>query len=89
MVFSKPPWPDWFEWELDCSNPHLGKRMTGRGFTETDLRRMLEHPILIRPDHVPGRWLVTAEHGRETWEIVVEPDDLARVLVVVTAYSVG
>jgi len=28
-------------------------------------------------------------HERRPWEVVVEPDDLARLLVVVTAYQVG
>jgi hypothetical protein len=42
MVSSPPIWPDWWEWELDCSNPHLAKRMVDRSFNEADLRDMLE-----------------------------------------------
>jgi len=34
-------WPEWWDWELELS-PHLLKRMLDRGFTESDLRRMLE-----------------------------------------------
>jgi hypothetical protein len=38
----EPQWPDWWEWELDLSLPHLRKRMIDRGFSETDLLTMLE-----------------------------------------------
>jgi len=31
-------WPDWWDLELDCSNPHLAKRMIDRSFNEIELR---------------------------------------------------
>ena len=36
-----PAWPSWWDFELELSS-HLLKRMKDRGFTETDLREMLE-----------------------------------------------
>ncbi|HEY1684624.1 MAG TPA: hypothetical protein VGG19_07680 [Tepidisphaeraceae bacterium] len=52
----QPNWPEWWHWELDCSNPHLAKRMMDRSFNETDLRQMLESAKSYQPDHTPGRW---------------------------------
>jgi hypothetical protein len=40
--------PDWWEFELELS-PHLLDRMIDRGFTETDLRLMIEVTDDIRP----------------------------------------
>ena len=37
VVRSQRDWPEWWQWELDCSNPHLAKRMIDRGFSETEL----------------------------------------------------
>ncbi len=36
-----PRWPEWWDWELELS-PHLLKRMADRGFSELDLRAMLD-----------------------------------------------
>jgi hypothetical protein len=62
--------------------------MVDREFTELDLRQMLEDASGLRPDVEKGRWIVTARHHRRAWEIVVEPDEAERVLVVITAYPV-
>ncbi len=62
--------------------------MVDREFTELDLRQMLEDASSLRPDVEDGRWVVRARHRRRAWEIVVEPDEAERVLVVVTAYPV-
>ena len=62
--------------------------MIDRGFTEIDLRHMLEHGERIRRGAVPGRWVVVTRHRRRVWEVIVEPDFAARLLVVVTAYAV-
>lgn len=78
-------WPSWWSWELELS-PHLLKRMVDRQFSEVDLRRMLEHAPLLREDVEEGRWLVEAWHDKEPWEVIVEPDFDAKVIVVVTAY---
>jgi hypothetical protein len=77
--------PDWWEWELELT-PHVEKRMEDRGFTEVDLRQMLETAQSFREDVVEGRFVVeTRFHGRP-WE-VVEPDEVEHLLVVVTAFA--
>ncbi len=81
-------WPAWWDWELELS-PHLLKRMVDRRFTEVDLRRMLQAATRVRRDIVPGRWVVVTRHQDARWEVIVEPDVEAQVLVVVTAYPVG
>lgn len=78
-------WPIWWDWELELS-PHLLKRMADRRFTEVDLRRMLQSAIRLRRDVPDGRWVVTTRHRRARWEVIVEPDRDAAVLVVITAY---
>ena len=80
-------WPAWWDWELELS-PHLLKRMTDRGFTEIELRRMLEHAQGYREDIVEGRWIIEANRRRVAWEVIVEPEQTRQSLVVVTAYPV-
>jgi hypothetical protein len=80
-------WPEWWQWDLELS-PHLLKRMEDRGFTEVDLRRMLESAHRFRRDVVEGRWRISTRHRRRDWVVVVEPDPAARLLVVITAYPV-
>jgi len=80
-------WPEWWQWELELSS-HLLKRMVDRRFTEVDLRRMLEVAQRYRKDMVEHRWVVMTRHRGRRWEIVVEPDWDAQLLVVVTAYPI-
>jgi hypothetical protein len=61
--------------------------MADRRFSELDLRAMLDRPRGYRPDIVDGRWVIVVTHRRRTWEVVVEPDEDNRRLVVVTAYE--
>lgn len=63
--------------------------MADRRFTEVDLRRMLEHARSYRRGVVKGRWVIVTSHRRERWEVIVEPDYEAELLVVITAYPVG
>jgi hypothetical protein len=81
-------WPDWWEWELDVSNPHLREQMVVRRFNEVDLRGMMESGTKVRPDHEPGRWVLETQFDDEDWEVVLEPDEPRKRLVVVTAYAV-
>lgn len=81
-------WPPWLEWDLGLS-AHLLKRMVDRDFTEVDLRRMLEYATGLRLDVVEGRWVVETRHARSRWEVIVEPDEEIRLLIVVTAYPVS
>ncbi len=89
MVRSVSDWPDWWSWELDCSNPHLAKRMIDRSFNEVDLRDMLQRAAEYRVDQTSGRWVVSTTHCGESWEVVVEPQAAEKLLVVVTAFPVG
>lgn len=83
MVLADPP--HWWDWELELT-PHVEKRMEQRGFSEVDLRTMLHGAAGWREDWVEGRFAIQARHERDPWEVIVEPDEEARVLVVVTAY---
>jgi hypothetical protein len=77
----------WWDWELELS-PHLLKRMLDRRFTEIDLREMLHRARRHKRDVVEGRWVIETRHRRRAWEVIVEPDSNAKLLVVVTAYPV-
>lgn len=63
--------------------------MVDRAFTEVDLRAMLQDASGSRPDIEAGRFVIEASHLGNAWEVIVEPDDFLKILVVVTAYSVG
>lgn len=80
-------WPPWWNWELELSS-HLFKRMADRDFSEVDVRAMLSAAADFRADVVPGRWVIETRHARRPWEVVVEPDEDAQLLVVITAYPV-
>lgn len=80
-------WPGWWEWDLELSS-HLFKRMADRGFNEIDVRRMLSVASAIRPDVVPGRWVVDTRHRRAEWEVIVEPEADEQLVVVITAYPI-
>jgi hypothetical protein len=62
--------------------------MGDRSFSEVDLRRMLDRAKRYRKDIVEGRWIIEASHRRRSWDVIVEPDDAAKLLVVITAYPV-
>ena len=62
--------------------------MLDRRFTEIDLREMMHRARNHRADVVDGRWLIETRHRNRDWEVVVEPDFAAKLLVVVTAYPV-
>lgn len=67
-------------------SPHVYKRMEDRSFTELDLRGMLGAAIGYHKDVAPGRWVIEARRGRLPWEVIVEPDQALKILVVITAY---
>ena len=84
-ILAKRNWPPWWEWELEFT-PHLLKRMADRRFTEVDLQRMLEKATDSRRDILEGRWAIRTRHRSRPWEVIVEPDFAARILIVITAY---
>lgn len=78
---------EWWSWEIELS-AHALKRMIDREFNEADLRAMMDDASACRPDADPGRWIAETRHDGRAWEVVVEPDERRRLLVVVTAYPV-
>ena len=80
-------WPEWWNYELVLS-PHMIERMQERKFSELDLRTMLNDAQGYHQSVVSGRFLIESRHARQRWEIVVEPDELERTLIVITAYGV-
>jgi hypothetical protein len=80
-------WPPWWEWELELTS-HLERRMEDRDFNELDLRTMLHEATGWREDVVEGRFVIETQHAHASWEVIVEPDEEAHTLVIVTAYSV-
>ena len=77
--------PDWWDWELEIGS-HCLKRMSDRGFTEADLRAMIEDAESVElQDH--GTYIVVTKLEKERWEVVVTPDEKKQVVIVVTAYA--
>lgn len=79
--------PEWWSFELELS-PHVEDRMIDRDFSEADLRIMLEDADGFRVGSRVGRWVIETQHLGDAWEVVVEPDERDRVIVVITAYKV-
>lgn len=76
--------PAWWDWELELSS-HVLKRRIDRRFSEVDLRSMMAPAMSFREDDEPGRWVVEIHESRP-WEVIVEPDPDAELLVVIAAY---
>jgi hypothetical protein len=62
-------------------------RMIDRGFTELDLLGMLGRARGLHPGVMPGRWVIVPRLGSVPWNVVVEPDPEAELLVLVTAFA--
>ena len=77
--------PRWWDWELDFTL-HVEVRMEERGFSELDLRSMLDRATDVLPARRPGRWLVHTQHRGRPWRVVLEPDSDEEAIIVVTAY---
>ena len=69
-------------------SPQLLKRMVDRSFSEADLRTMMEHATGLTQDVEPGRWVVETKRDSQTWQVIVEPDSIDKLLVVITAFPV-
>lgn len=81
-------WPEWWEWELELTS-HVLKRMVDRGFSEADLRSMMASAVGLRADDGTARWVVQTSHHSQPWEVIVELDPDAHLLVVITRYCVS
>jgi hypothetical protein len=62
--------------------------MEDRDFSELDLRSMLERAKGYHADVVEDRWVIETSLASRQWEVIVEPDDNAHLLVIVTAYPI-
>ena len=60
--------------------------MEERGFSEVELRAMLDSAIEFVPARRPGRWLIHTRHAGHPWRVVVEPDLDDKILMIATAY---
>jgi hypothetical protein len=49
---------------------------------------MLEYASDHRPDILEGRFVIGVKHVGQPWDVIVEPDDVRKLLVVITAYPV-
>ena len=78
--------PDWWDWEL-VFTPHVESRMEERGFSEVELRSMLDSATEVVPGTRAGRWMVRTRHAGRPWVVVLEPDRADLRLFVVTAYE--
>jgi len=41
--------------------------------SEIELRRMIEHALGYRRDHIEGRWVIETRYRRQRWAVIVEP----------------
>jgi hypothetical protein len=63
--------------------------MRDRGFSDSDLREMLETATDFHPDVELGRWIVETRWDNDSWHVIVEPDLAEHRLLVVTAYRIN
>ena len=61
----------------------------GTRLHQLDLRRMLDVAQTIDSDIGPGRWRLRTRLRRRPWEVIVEPDAEAQLVVVITAYPLS
>lgn len=79
--------PDWWEWDLVFTF-HVESRMEERGFSEVEIRQMVEEATAIDGAQSEGRWVLRTRCAGGPWRVVLEPDYDEQVIVVVTAYPV-
>ncbi len=79
--------PEWWEWDL-AFTAHVESRMEERGFSEVELRAMLDDATELLPaSKPPGRWIAHTSYAGRPWAVVVEPDGDEQLTYVVTAYG--
>lgn len=83
---AKREWPPWWDWELRFID-HAHDSMALRGFTEIEIRRMMEHATSYRRDPIEGRWKVETRYQRKQWCVIVEPIPERQVLEVITVFE--
>ena len=65
---------------------HCLKRMSDRGFTEADLRAMIDDAESVELQ-AHGTYIVVTQSEQVRWEVIVKPDEKKQVIIVVTAYA--
>jgi hypothetical protein len=60
--------------------------MEERGFSEVELRAMLEDAISIERGSRPGRWVVRTRHANRSRTVILETEPDSRTVAVVTAW---
>jgi hypothetical protein len=83
-----PSFPEWWNWDLSFTG-HAELRMEQRGVTEVEVRAMLENATGLEPNVVEGRFMIHVRHKQSPWIVIVEPDAMAKLLVIVTVYEVS
>ena len=61
--------------------------MEERGFSEVELRAMLEDATSLSPARRKGRWLADTHFRGRPWVVVLEPDVADQITYVITAFS--
>ena len=80
-------WPEWWFWNIEIT-PHVEKRMVQRDFSEIELRTMLHGAHNFENDAVFGRFKIKSKLKGKSWEIIVEPDSIEKLLVIITGYQI-
>lgn len=78
-------WPYWWDWEIELSG-HIEKRMLQRGFSEAELRTMLDDVLEIAPTREDGRWQVICRFEGTRWKIILEPREVHQTIEAITAF---
>ena len=78
--------PHWWDWDFVVGD-HVRDRMIVRNFNEVELLEMIEQATEWLPSQVVGRFVLRTRIQATMWEVVVEPDEVRRVVDVVTAYE--
>jgi hypothetical protein len=65
------------------------RRRSAWPHSTVDVRAMLERATGFEPSVVEGRFMIHVARNNRPWIVIVEPDNDASRLVVVTAYEVS
>ncbi len=60
--------------------------MEERGLDEIGLRSLLDRPVTIQRESHRARWRSTGREGGASWNVVLEPDPSAMVVLVITVF---
>jgi len=78
--------PEWWDWELFFTD-HTKLRLEERDLTELEVRAMLQRANRYEPDSIDWRFQIRVRYQRRPWIVIVEPNEMLKRLVIVTAYE--